>query len=141
MKRYGGWYWYTTEKMNLLEKHKCGKWMCFHYDQKFAMLVCEKAISEDVCYACKCTDMETAKSSTYAICFYTNCDDLEGHKKILEFMISHRLIPRTKTGKLYNISFKLDDQTRANEYGENFKAQLTLDMLVELTTGEWYEFD
>lgn len=63
MKRYGGWYWYTTEKMNLLEKHKCGKWMCFHYDQKFAMLVCEKAISEDVCYACKCTDMETAKSS------------------------------------------------------------------------------
>ena len=23
MKRYGGWYWYTTEKMNLLEKHKC----------------------------------------------------------------------------------------------------------------------
>lgn len=56
-------------------------------------------------------------------------------------MISHRLIPRTKTGKLYNISFKLDDQTRANEYGENFKAQLTLDMLVELITGEWYEFD
>ena len=61
MKRYGGWYWYTTEKMNLLEKHKCGKWMCFHYDQKFAMLVCEKAISEDVCYACKCTDMEQLK--------------------------------------------------------------------------------
>ena len=55
--------------------------MCFHYDQKFAMLVCEKAISENICYECKCTDMETVKSSKCVICFYTNCDNLEGHKK------------------------------------------------------------
>ena len=50
MERFGGWYWYLTENAKLLERHKCGKWMYFFRDQKFAMDMCEKAIAENVCY-------------------------------------------------------------------------------------------
>lgn len=66
-----------------------------------------------------------------------NCDDTEGHKKILSYFIKNNMIQRTKTGRLYNISFKLDAQTRAGEYGNNFIAQIKLDKFINLDTGEW----
>ena len=47
------------------------------------------------------------------------------------------MIRRTKSGKLFNISFKLDDQTRAGAYGDDFKAELKLESLMDLKTGEW----
>nr|DAU30791.1 MAG TPA: hypothetical protein [Caudoviricetes sp.] len=50
MERLGGWCWYLTDKAGLLERHRCGKWMYFFKDQAFAMSICEKAITENVCY-------------------------------------------------------------------------------------------
>ena len=47
------------------------------------------------------------------------------------------MIRKTKTGKLYNISFKLDNQTRAMEYGDKFKGKITLSDFINLETGEW----
>ena len=137
MERFGGWYWYLTENAKLLEKHKCGKWMYFFRDQKFAMDLCEKAIAENVCYECKCTDMEFTGSETGVICFYLNGDDIENHRRVIRFMMDNELIQKTKAGRLYNISFKFDDQTRAGEYGADFKGVIKLAQFIDLNTGRW----
>lgn len=137
MQRFGGWYYYYTEEENLLEDHKCGKWMCFFKDQEFAKDICEKAISEKVCYECKCRDMEFADSETGVICFYLNGDDIENHHRIIQFMLRNNLIQKTKKGRLYNISFKFDNQTRAGEYGADFEGAIKLAQFVDLDTGEW----
>lgn len=132
-----GWYWYFLVGENLLEKHKCGKWMYFFEDQKFAQQICQKAIEEKVCYVCKCTDMEITMTPTGVICFYLNGDDMENHKRVISFMINNNLIRKTKTGKLYNNSFKFDDQTRAGEYGADFEGKIKLDKFINLQTGEF----
>lgn len=137
MKRIGGWCWYRTDNVKLLDKHKCGKWMYFFNDQEFAMSVCEKAISENVCYSCKCTDMEMTGAEIGVICFYLNCDDIENHHRVIQFMLDNKLIRKTKTGRLYNISFKTDKQTRAGEYGADFEGTIKLAQFIDLNTGEW----
>lgn len=137
MFRAGGWYWYTSGKENILDPHKCGKWMYFFDNQQFAMQLCQKAIDEQVCYECKCTDMETTFAPTGVICFYLNGDDIENHKRVIQFMMDNNLIRKTKTGKLYNNSFKFDDQTRAGEYGADFEGKIKLDKFVDLKTGEF----
>ena len=53
------------------------------------------------------------------------------------FMLENNLIQKTKAGKLFNISFKLDDQTRAGEYGADFKSEIKLADFIDLYTGEW----
>jgi hypothetical protein len=35
------------------------------------------------------------------------------------------------------MSFKLDSQTKNNEYKENFISKLTLDKFIDLKTGDW----
>ena len=137
MKRFGGWYWYFTDKAKLLDEHKCGKWMYFFSDQKFAMEMCEKAIAENACYECKCTDMKKMGVPTGVICFYLNGDDIENHHRIIQFMLDNRLIQKTKAGRLYNISFKYDDQTRDGEYGADFQGAIKLSQFIDLNTGEW----
>lgn len=137
MERFGGWCWYLTDKSKLLEKHKCGKWMHFFSNQTFAMSMCEKAITENVCYECKCTDMELTGLETGVICFYLNGDDTQNHRKVIKFMMDNGLIRKTKTGRLYNISFKFDDQTRAGTYGTDFDGTIKLADFIDLNTGEW----
>ena len=53
MIRQNGWYWYLSGEKSKLENHKCGKWMHFFENQSFALKICEKAITENVCYKCK----------------------------------------------------------------------------------------
>jgi len=106
--------------------------MFFFGDRKFVEEICVKAIKEEAILECKHTDAETGVA-----CFYLEGDDMEAHRKILSFFINNGLIRKTKTGKLYNIGFKFDDQTRAGEYGGDFKAELKLDRFVDLNTGEF----
>lgn len=132
-----GWFWYLSGLEDLLDETKCGKWMCFFDDQEFAKSICEKAMEEKVCYECKCTDMESQNSLTGVICFYLNGDDIENHKRVIRFMMENSLIRKTKTGKLYNISFKFDDQTRVGEYGADFEGKIKLEQFVDLQTREF----
>ena len=136
MDRSKGWCWYITEKAKLLERHKCGKWMYFFNDQEFAMNICEKAITEKVCYECKCTDIELTGAESGVICFYLNGDDIENHHRVIQFMMDNKLIQRTKTGRLYNISFKFDDQTHACEYGDGFESRIKLEQFINLNRDE-----
>ncbi|MBD5542967.1 MAG: hypothetical protein HDR01_01655 [Lachnospiraceae bacterium] len=128
----GGWIFYLSEKKECLDKHKCGKWMHFFNNEKFAAHICEEAVAKGICVESKHTDAEEG-----VCCFYLNCDDMEGHKRAIGYFIENGLIRKTKTGKLYNISFKLDDQTRAGEYGPDFYSEIKLDQFVDLHTGEF----
>ncbi len=133
----GGWIWFLSGKEDILKDDKCGKWMYFFKDQEFAKQICQKAIDEKICYECKCTDMETQIESEGVICFYLNSDDIENHKRVIQFMKNNGLIQKTKSGKLYNISFKLDSQTRVGNYGSGFEGKIKLDQFLNLYTGEF----
>lgn len=133
----GGWFFFLSGEEDKLDKDKCGKWMYFFDNQEYAKDICTKAIEEKVCYECKCTDMESTGKSTGVLCFYLNCDDVANHKRVIDFMIKNDLIKKTKTGRYYNNSFKLDNQTRAGEYGADFEGTIKLEEFIDLNTGEW----
>lgn len=137
MIRQFGWFWFLSGKEKILIPDKCGKWMYFFDDQEFAQKICQKAIDEGACYECKCTDMELTAQPTGVICFYLNGDDIENHKRVIQFMMANDLIQKTKTGRYYNNSFKFDNQTRAGEYGANFEGKIKLEQFIDLKTGEW----
>lgn len=65
-------------------------------------------------------------------------DEENALKGLAEFLIDHGLVPKTKAGKYYNISFKYDKQTRNGEYGEQFKPSISLKDLMDLNTSEFY---
>lgn len=137
MENFGGWFWFTSGKEAILEKHKCGKWMYFFSDQEYAIELCEKAIDEGVCYECKCADLFAQGCEKGVLCFYLNGDDIENHKRVITFMIKNNLISKTKSGRYYDNSFKFDDQTRAGEYGADFEGKIKLHEFIDLYTGEW----
>ena len=133
----GGWYWFSNGEEDKLIPEKCGKWMYFFTNQVEAMKLCKLAIDSKVCYLCKCADLAEQGTKEGPICFYANVDDITNHKYILAFMIKLGLIKKTKTGRLYDISFKLDSQTRAGEYGADFEGKIKLSQFVDLYTLKW----
>lgn len=106
--------------------------MYFFGDVEIAKSLCIKAVETEIVKEAKHSD-----AGDGACCFYLNGDDLEGHKKVIKFFIDNNLIRKTKAGKLYSISFKFDDQTRAGEYGADFKGEIKLEQFINLYTGEW----
>lgn len=53
-------------------------------------------------------------------------------------MLENGLIRKTKTGKLYNISFKFDTETYSGKYkGSGFSGKIRLSDFVDLETGEF----
>lgn len=130
----GGWVYYLGEDYKTLDKQKSGKWMYFFDNNEFVARICQKAVEENIVVESKHSDNESGVA-----CFYLNGDDLVRHKKTIRFFLENGLIKRTKTGKLHNISFKFNEQTRAREYGVNFKAEIKLEQFVDLSTGKWIE--
>ncbi len=131
----GGWRFFIEDDSHFV-KEKVGKWMYFFRGpegREFTEKCCRETVEQGIVGESKCSDSQVEGVA----CFYLNIDDNEGHKKIIQYFIDHDMIRRTKAGKLYNISFKLDDQTRAGDYGNDFKAELKLDELMDLNTGKW----
>lgn len=129
----GGWVFYLEpDEAKKLDRHKCGKWMYFFGDRAFAEKICQTAVEQGVVVESKHSD-----DAQGVCCFYLEIDDMAAHKRVIDFFIENNLIRKTKAGKLYNISFKLDDQTRNGEYGSDFKAELKLSEFINLETGEW----
>ena len=133
------WSFYIDTKLAPeLDKHRCGKWMFYFNDIEYAEEVCSKAALGMVVAECKHSSFESVIENGRGVaCFYLNLDDDEAHRRVIAFMLEHDLIRRTKSGKLFNIGFKLDDQTRAREYGPAFKAQIRLGDFVDLESGEF----
>lgn len=111
--------------------------------------LCANAVKQGIVNESKYTNPDMFKPNIYntlglsdvlnsgVCCFYLNYDDIERHKEIIAYFFKNKMISHTKTGRLYNISFKLDNQTRKNEYGENFKPKLKLSNFIDLNTGKW----
>lgn len=129
----GPWVYYGTERSVMLLSKNAGKWMYFFDNNDgFIAEICKKSVESGVVAEAKHSD-----GIRGVACFYVNGDDVDGHKKIVKFFLDNNLIPRTKSGRLKNISFKFNSQTRNGEYGKEFDAKITLDKFLDLTTGEW----
>lgn len=127
------WVFYVDEQeTDSFDEEKVGKWMYFFNDRTFAEKICRQTVEDGLVAEAKHSNDEEG-----VCCFYLNCDDMAAHKRIITYFIENRLIRRTKTGKLYNISFKLDSQTAGREYGDKFNAEIKLSKFVNLETGEW----
>lgn len=133
----GVWYFYLSDEQDKLDAEKCGKWLYFFKNQEFARSICKKAVDENICYQSKCTNLERKNKTEGVACFYLNADDIENHKRVIQFMLDNDLIPKTKAGIFYNMSFKLDSQTRAGEYGSDFEGKIRLESFIDLKTGKW----
>jgi len=138
--------YYLSDNVTL-DKHKSGKWMYF-FDIKngidFADKVCRDAVEKGIVQEAKYTNPLTIEFNPFAknkdtglVCFYLEIDDMEAHKRVINYFIENNMIKKTKLGRYYNNSFKLDDQTRAGDYGDDFVSELKLEQLIDLTTGEW----
>ena len=122
-------YYVNMEKKKKFDVHKVGKWMYFFNDMEFASKICTLAVESDVVAEAKHNN-----AASGVCCFYLNCDDESAHRKIISFLLNNDLIKRTKEGKLYNISFKFNDQTRAGKYGAEFKSDIKLSNFIDLET-------
>ena len=142
-KRFEGEYVHYIGKgdKNLIDS-KCGKWMYFFNWDNMSKVpaLCERAVEEGITPHVKHTMLEYIDMDNHGLCcFYANADDTDAHKRIIQFFLDNGLIPRISSGRLKNISFKLDSQTRNNEYGDDFTARIRLDDFLDLYTGEWKE--
>lgn len=128
-----GWIYYIdTEKESSLKNDKVGKWMHFFNNREFADRICKTAVETGVVAEAKYRDAPIG-----VCCFYLNGDDFEGHKRCIDFFLKNDLIRKTKTGRLYNVSFKYDTQTLSGQYGSDFKSDIRLADFVDLNTSEW----
>ena len=126
-----GWVYYIGDYRGLSCK-KVGKWMYFFNDRKFVERICIDVVQQEIVAESKHSDKDEGVA-----CFYLNCDDFEGHRKIITYFLENSLIRKTSEGRLYNISFKRDKQTELGEYGSNFKSEIKIEKFIDLTTGKW----
>lgn len=129
----GPWIYYLGDNNSIgIDKDKCGKWMYFFDNKEFVSKICSNAVKMNIVNEAKHNNAEEGVS-----CFYISADDIEAHKKVISYFIENNLIRKTKSGRLYNISFKLDNQTRNGEYGSGFTSDIKLANFINLDTGEW----
>ena len=137
----GCWIFYIQGKPKF-DDNKIGKWMHFFEDKDYDRVseLCRNTVEDGVVLEAKHSDGNN--KGTYennVACFYLECDDMERHKKVIRFFLDNDMIRKTETGKLHNISFKLDNQTYAGEYGENYHGHIKLEQFLDLQTGNWLE--
>ncbi len=136
-----GWLWYGANTFT--ESDKVGKFMTFGKgdisDELQGLIL--KAIKQGVTPLVKHTNPDTitfnprVNDDSWVIVWYSS-DDENCLKSLAKFLVDEGLVPKTKTGKLYNIAFKYDDQTLNDEYAEKFKSKISLQDLMNLNTGE-----
>lgn len=125
------WVYYRNGSSELT-RGKTGKWYYYFSDYQKAEKLCKYAVENNIVKVAKHSNKKEGMAF-----FYLSIDDVLRHKKVINFFLENNMIRRTKSGKLYNISFKLDEQTRAGEYGDDYKPELKLDELMDLETEEW----
>jgi len=131
----GGWHYYLGKRRKKLNSFS-GKWMYFFNNKRKIRKLCRKAILDGVVCECK-----HSMAREGVACFYVSATDLVGQINIIDFMLSNEMIKHKNDGSLYNIAFKFDIQTRKKKYGKKFKAELTLDKFIDLTTGEFFDIE
>jgi len=130
IKNEGGWIYYNSNREYSFNLYKEGKWVLFFKDMEWAINICRKAINDNAIDSCK-----HSSNNNGVICFYLNNDDIGGHKKLIAWFLKNNMIKKTKSGKLTNISFKLNEQTFSGKYDKNFIASIKLEDFIDLKTG------
>lgn len=127
-----GYIFYISDNWTNHNTEKIGKWMYFFNNKDFISKICKKAIEENIVDTCKHTN-----DNDGVACFYIEYDNLNAHRKVINFFLENNLIPKTKKGRYYDISFKTDEQTLNGEYGNDFKAKMKLHQFIDLKNGKW----
>lgn len=135
----GQWVYFLTNPYPKYDENKVGKWIFFFsFDNlEFVENICRQAIEQKIVDECKYQFRKVSNEKSGLACFYLHSDDLNTHKKVIQYFMVNNLIPKTKTGRYHNISFKFDSQTRNNEYGEEFKSKICLSDFIDLETRDW----
>ena len=94
-----GWNFFTGDKTNTLGA-TCGKWEDHFTDSSFAHHVCREAIAQGAAAAAKMSD-----AGKGVCCFYINGNDMEAHKRMLEFMLCKNMIRRRGDGAFFDTRF------------------------------------
>lgn len=137
------WVHYSADKVTL-DNAKVGKWMTFFPNDmdsiKYMQEVCEWAIKREIVQSVKHTYFGALFGPPQGVaCFYMHGDDDAAHRRVIAYFLEKDLIMKTKSGRLYNISFKYDEQTREGQYGNDFVAEIKLDRFLNLSTREWLD--
>lgn len=127
-----GYIFYISDNWTNHNTNKIGKWMYFFNNKDFISKICKKAIEKNIVDTCKHTN-----DNDGVACFYIEYDNLNAHRKVINFFLENNLIPKTKNGRYYDISFKTDEQTLNGEYGNDFKAKMKLHQFIDLKNGKW----
>ncbi|MBQ8626119.1 MAG: hypothetical protein IJ419_08160 [Agathobacter sp.] len=138
------WVFYLDADRESELANNCGKWMYFFDSSResasFVERICEQIVKDGVAIEAKHSSRDAVQIQGSGVCcFYCDGSNIEAHKKIIKFLLENNMIKRTKSGKLTNISFKYDEQTRNKQYGDEFKSKIQLSNFVNLTTGEWLD--
>jgi hypothetical protein len=136
------WIHYKANRPN--EDRIAGKFMTFGIkpvDDKTISAI-EEAVETGIVNYVKHSNTESGHINpnsrdpdSYVICWYSS-DDRGQLQRLAEFLVKKDMIQKTKKDRLYNISFKYDDQTRAGEYGDSFEAKISLSEFIDLDSGE-----
>lgn len=127
------WHIFISEDMKPMENP--GKWMVFSSDIEYLNMICKDAVLKGIVSESKFTCL--SQGTSLPGIFYVDITDVETHKNIVKYLIEKGAIAKTKKGLYYNIAYKLDEQTRNNEYNASFTAKLNLSNIVDLATGEF----
>ena len=138
------WVFYLDTDREPELANNCGKWMYFFDSSResasFVEKICEQIVRDGAAIESKHSNRDAVRIQGSGVCcFYCNGHNIEAHKKIIRFLLDNNMVRITKSGKLTNISFKYDEQTRDNEYGAEFKPKIQLSHFVNLKTGEWLD--
>lgn len=137
--KFGFWKCYRSKGAPAKSPKTVGKWTYQFSDERAAMRICEEALQEGVCLECRCTDISKTKMPTGVVCFYVNGDDVEEHRRVIDFMLAHGLIQKTSAGNYCDLVFKFDDATCIQSRDKNLARRVRLADFVDLTSGEWLE--
>lgn len=105
------WIYYVGNTSELIED-KVGKWMYFFKesdDINYIKKLCADAVEQGIVQEAKHTNPNSigltphGTTDSGVCCFYLNCDDIEGHKKILSYFIKNNMIRKTKTSDFINL--------------------------------------
>ena len=95
------WTTYINElEANQFVDEKLGKWLVFFNDIERAKHICKNAVEEKVV-----AKSQYSNEPKGVACFYLNCDDLNGHKRVISYLIENHLIPKSKNGNFLDIDF------------------------------------
>jgi len=107
-----------------------GKWIVKSDSPEEAVKHCLSAVSFNVVFQAK-----HSKEQKPLCFFYLNALDLEGHKKVIDFMFFQGMVKRTSSGKFCNLPYKLDTETLSGKYGKN-SVLCHLSDFIDLDTGK-----